>query len=93
MDDMTQQVNRAMQYYLASSPDREHPEQLIICGGCANITGVNQVIQSKVNTDVIIGNPIGNMKLTSKAKGQGVEKDATALLIACGLALRSFDHA
>jgi type IV pilus assembly protein PilM len=31
------------------------------------------------------------MKLTSRAKGQGVRKDATALLTACGLALRSFD--
>ena len=27
----------------------------------------------------------------SKAKSQGVHKDATALLTACGLALRSFD--
>jgi type IV pilus assembly protein PilM len=31
------------------------------------------------------------MKISSKAKSQGVHKDATALLTACGLALRSFD--
>ncbi len=91
IDDMTQQVNRAMQYYLASSPDRIQPEQLIICGGCANITGVTQVIGSKISTPVVLGNPIGDMKIASRARG--VEKDATALMIACGLALRSFDHA
>jgi type IV pilus assembly protein PilM len=31
------------------------------------------------------------MKLTSRAKAQAVGRDATALLTACGLALRSFD--
>ena len=93
MDDMTQQVNRALQYYLASSPDREQPQQIIICGGCANITGVDLVIKSKVNTKVVIGNPIGNMSQSSRAKSQKVDKDAVALLIASGLALRSFDNA
>lgn len=91
IDDMTQQVNRAMQYYLASSPDRSQPEQLIICGGCANISGVDQVIGSKISTPVIIGNPIGGMKIAGRAKS--VDRDATALMIACGLALRSFDNA
>jgi type IV pilus assembly protein PilM len=31
------------------------------------------------------------MKISQKAKSQAVKKDATALLTACGLALRSFD--
>jgi type IV pilus assembly protein PilM len=35
------------------------------------------------------GDPLGNMKIASKA--QSVVNDATALLTACGLALRSFD--
>jgi Tfp pilus assembly PilM family ATPase len=29
--------------------------------------------------------------LSSRARAQGVQRDATALLTACGLALRSFD--
>jgi len=37
------------------------------------------------------GDPLGNMKVSSKAKAQAVGRDATALLTACGLALRSFD--
>jgi type IV pilus assembly protein PilM len=31
------------------------------------------------------------MKISSRAKAQGIRKDSTALLTACGLALRSFD--
>ncbi len=33
----------------------------------------------------------GQMKISTRALAQGVKKDATALLTACGLALRSFD--
>jgi type IV pilus assembly protein PilM len=32
------------------------------------------------------------MKISSRAKALGVQRDATALLTACGLALRSFDE-
>jgi type IV pilus assembly protein PilM len=91
IDDMTQQVSRSLQFYLASGSGREQPEQILICGGCASIAGVADVIASRVGIAAEKGDPLGQMKLSSKAKAQGVKKDATALLIACGLALRSFD--
>jgi type IV pilus assembly protein PilM len=91
IDDMTQQVSRSLQFFLASGTNREQPEQILICGGCANIPGVADVIGSRVGIPTQIGNPLGMMKISSKARSQGVMKDATALLTACGLALRSFD--
>ena len=39
IDDMTQQVSRSLQFYLASGSGRSQPEQILICGGCANIPG------------------------------------------------------
>jgi type IV pilus assembly protein PilM len=91
IDDMTQQVSRSLQFFLASGTGREHPDQILVCGGCANISGVVDVISSKVGIPTEIGDPLGQMKISSRAKTQGVRKDATALLTACGLALRSFD--
>jgi type IV pilus assembly protein PilM len=91
IDDMTQQVSRSLQFYLASGGGRAQPEQILICGGCANIPGVADVIASRVGIPAERGDPLGQMKISSKAKAQGVNRDATALLIACGLALRSFD--
>ncbi len=91
IDDMTQQVSRSLQFYLASGSGREQPEKILICGGCANITGVADVIASRVGIAAERGDPLGQMKLTSRAKAQAVGRDATALLTACGLALRSFD--
>lgn len=91
IDDMTQQVSRSLQFFLASGSNREQPDQILICGGCANIPGVADVISSKVGIPTEIGDPLGQMKISSRAKAQGIRKDATALLTACGLALRSFD--
>jgi type IV pilus assembly protein PilM len=91
VDDMSQQVSRSLQFFLASGSGREQPDQILVCGGCANISGVAEVVGSRVGIPTGIGDPIGQMKLSSRAKAQGVRKDATALLTACGLALRSFD--
>ena len=91
IDDMTQQVSRSLQFFLASGGGREQPEQILVCGGCANIPGVADLIASKVGIPTEIGDPLGNMKISSRARAQGVQADATALLTACGLALRSFD--
>jgi len=91
IDDMCQQVSRSLQFYLASGSGREQPEQVLICGGCANIPGVADVIASRVGIPAERGDPLGQMKISTRALAQGVKKDATALLTACGLALRSFD--
>ena len=91
VDDMTQQVSRSLQFFLASGGGREQPDQILVCGGCANIPGAADLIASKVGIPTEIGDPLGQMKISSRARSQGVEGDATALLTACGLALRSFD--
>jgi type IV pilus assembly protein PilM len=91
MDDMSQQVSRSLQFFLASGTGRDQPDQVLVCGGCANIPGVADVIGSRIGIATEIGDPLGQMKLSSRAKSHGVQKDATALLTACGLALRSFD--
>ncbi len=91
IDDMSQQVSRSLQFFLASGSGREQPDQILVCGGCANIPGVAEMIGSRVGIPTEIGDPLGQMKLASRAKAQGVRRDATALLTACGLALRSFD--
>jgi type IV pilus assembly protein PilM len=92
IDDMTQQVGRSLQFYLASGAGRTQPEQILVCGGCANIPGVADVIASRVGIPAERGDPLGQMRISSRAKALGVQRDGTALLTACGLALRSFDE-
>jgi type IV pilus assembly protein PilM len=91
IDDMTQQVSRSLQFFLASGSGRAQPDQILVCGGCANIPGVADVIASRVGIPTEIGDPLGQMRIGSRPKSFNVKRDSTALLIACGLALRSFD--
>lgn len=91
IDDMTQQVSRSLQFFLASGTNRQQPDQILLCGGCANIPGVADVISSKVGIPTEVGDPLGQLRMSSRAKAQGIRQDATALLTAFGLALRSFD--
>jgi type IV pilus assembly protein PilM len=74
IDDMTQQVSRSLQFYLASGGGREQPDMILVCGGCANIPGIADVISSRVGIPTEIGDPLGQMKISSKAKSQGVHK-------------------
>jgi type IV pilus assembly protein PilM len=91
IDDMCQQVARSLQFFLASGSGREQPEQILVCGGCANITGAPEAIAQRLGLPTEKGDPLGQMKISTRALAQGVKKEATALLTACGLALRSFD--
>ena len=91
IDDMTQQISRSLQFYLASGSGREQPEKILVCGGCANIPGAAEVVQSRIGIEAERGDPLGQMKISSRARAQAVQRDATSLLTACGLALRSFD--
>lgn len=91
VDDMAQQVNRSLQFFLSSTSEHDHLDQIVVCGGCAAIPGVAERIAERLGTPTIIGDPLRDMKLASKAKAQLIESDASALMIACGLALRSFD--
>src|SRR5438128_1916070 len=68
IDDMTQQVSRSLQFYLASGSGREQPEKILVCGGCANIPGVAEVISSRVGISAEEGDPLGQMKLSSRAE-------------------------
>jgi type IV pilus assembly protein PilM len=91
MEDMAQQVNRSLQFFLSSNSQFETVDQVILCGGCAAIPGVDELIADRVGIPVVVGNPFGEMKVSPRARAQLAESDSGALMIACGLALRSFD--
>lgn len=91
LEDMAQQVNRSIQFFLSSQSEFTGVDQVIACGGCATIPGAVEHIEERVGTPTVIGDPLGQMKMSSKAKAQLVESESAALVIACGLAMRSFD--
>ncbi|MCB1753720.1 MAG: pilus assembly protein PilM, partial [Gammaproteobacteria bacterium] len=62
-----------------------------LAGGCSSIPGVDKLLEQRMGTPTMIANPFANMSVSSNVKPQSLNNDAPALMIACGLALRSFD--
>ena len=89
-DAMAQQVSRSLQFFFSSS-QYNSVDQIILAGGSASIPGVDELIEDKIGTATSIANPFANMSLAPRVKPQTLSNDAPALMIACGLALRSFD--
>jgi len=89
-DAMAQQVSRSLQFFFSSS-QHNSVSHIVLAGGSASIPGVDELIEERVGTGTSIANPFTSMSLVSKVKAQALSNDAPALMIACGLALRSFD--
>lgn len=89
-ESMAQEVNRALQFFYSSSQVGA-VDHVIVAGGCASILGVEELIQPKVDVPVTIANPFANMSVASKVRADALANDAPAMMIACGLSLRSFD--
>ena len=87
---MAQQVSRSLQFFFSSS-QYNSIDRIVLGGGSASIPGVDELIENKLGTETSIANCFANMALSSKVKPQTLSNDAPALMIACGLALRSFD--
>jgi len=85
-----QQISRAQQFFFSSS-SIANIDNLILAGGCSSIDGLAELIESKLGVPTIVANPFADMSVSSRVPTQSLSNDAPALMVACGLALRSFD--
>ena len=87
---LAQQVSRLLQFYYASS-EYNRVDQIVLSGGCASIPGIAQQVEEQLGVSTVVANPLAQMTLGPRVQAQALAQDAPALMIACGLALRSFD--
>lgn len=87
---MAQQVSRSLQFFFSSSTYNS-VDHLVLAGGCAAIQGADELIEARVGVKTTIANPFASMTLSPNVNARSLSDDAPAMMIACGLALRSFD--
>jgi len=90
LEALVQQAARSLQFFFSSSQFNEI-DHILLAGGNANIPGLAKLLQQKLGYRVTIANPFLQMGFAPQVDVQKVEKDASSLMVACGLALRSFD--
>ena len=87
---MVQQVSRLLQFFYAGS-EHNRVDQVVLAGGCAAIPGIAEMVEEQLGVPTIVANPLAHMTLGPRVQAHALAQDAPALMIACGLALRSFD--
>jgi type IV pilus assembly protein PilM len=87
---MAQQIGRLLQFFYAGS-EYNRVDQIVLAGGCASIVGIAAMVEEQLGVQTVVANPLAQMTLGPRVQAHALAQDAPALMIACGLALRSFD--
>lgn len=87
---MVQQVSRLLQFFFAGT-EYNKVDQIVLAGGCASIIGIAEMVEEQIGVPTVVANPLAAMTLSNRVQAPAIAQDAPSLMIACGLALRSFD--
>jgi type IV pilus assembly protein PilM len=89
-DAVLQQVTRSLQLFFSSSQYND-VDFLIMAGGVSYMEGLAELVGSRLGTPTAVANPFAEMSISPRVNAVALGSDAPAMMIACGLALRSFD--
>jgi type IV pilus assembly protein PilM len=87
---MTQQISRLLQFFFAGS-EYSRVDQIVLAGGSVVIPGIVEMVEQQLGVPTVVANPLAGMALAPRIQAAQLQQDAPALMIAAGLALRSFD--
>jgi type IV pilus assembly protein PilM len=87
---LAQDIRGALQIYQASD-EGANIQQLFLTGGCANLTGITDLVENLIGIPVRILDPFASMKFGKNVHLSKLREQAPAFTVACGLALRRFD--
>jgi type IV pilus assembly protein PilM len=84
------EVTRALQFFFTSTQFTQM-DHIFLSGGCAAIAGLEEVVSERTQVITQVINPFAGMELSNRIAPRQLKADAPLLLIACGLAMRSFN--
>ena len=87
---VVQQVARSLQFFFSSS-DFNGVDHIFLAGGVAAMDGLSGLVAERIGSPVSVANPFAEMTIGTRVNAVALNSDAPAMMIACGLALRSFD--
>jgi type IV pilus assembly protein PilM len=89
-DSVLQQVTRSLQFFFAGGQYNK-VDQIILAGGVASIENLAQIVEDRLDTKTSVANPFAGMSVASRVNVTALTNDAPSMIIAAGLALRSFN--
>ena len=89
-DAAVQQIGRSLQFFFSAS-HYNAVDSLVLAGETAATVGLVEQITEQIGTPCVLANPFAQMSVADKVNAELLTSDAAAMMIACGLAMRSFD--
>ena len=90
METLALEVTRALQFFFTST-SHSQVDQVVLAGGCAALPGIDELVSKRAGVATVIANPFASMQASDRIRPRQLALDAPMLLIATGLALRSFE--
>jgi type IV pilus assembly protein PilM len=84
-----QQISRSIQFYYSSGTHGEI-ETLLLMGGIAALPGIDATVSRELGIKTEVADPFSAMTIDSRINRHKFDPEAPSLVLACGLALRSF---
>jgi type IV pilus assembly protein PilM len=91
---LAEQIGHGLQFFFSSDQyvsGRYNVDTVVLGGGGATVVGLDRVVADVLGMTTVVANPFKNMGSAARVNSNALLRDAPSLLIACGLALRSFD--
>jgi len=90
METLALEVTRALQFFFTST-SYSQVDQIVLAGGGAAVPGIDDLVAKRSGVSTLIANPFASMQASERIRPRQLAQDAPMLLIATGLALRSFE--
>jgi type IV pilus assembly protein PilM len=90
METLALEITRALQFFFTSTSYNQ-VDQIVLAGGCALLPGLDELVAKRAGVATIVANPFGGMATADRIRPRQLAQDAPQLLIATGLAMRSFE--
>ena len=90
MENVSQEVARAIQFFFTSSP-YTRLDAIYLAGGSANISGLSELIANRTRVPTAVLSPFKGMSMPAGGRDRLLQNEGPSYVVACGLAMRRFD--
>jgi type IV pilus assembly protein PilM len=84
------QIRRALQFFFSTN-DITKVDQILLAGGSSLLPGLSEKVEEVLSIPTKLVDPTAGMSVAKGIDIQTISKDSSALMLACGLALRKFE--
>src|SRR5437762_11116001 len=90
METLALEVTRALQFFFTST-SYSQVDQIVLSGGCSLLPGLDELVSKRAGVGTMVANPFASMQASERIRPRQLAMDAPMLMIATGLAMRSFE--